>query len=146
YKKLVANMHNMLIAANENRLMDFVSHNVNVYTLENGKVLFENHPEVRSYAYIQMGKQDPVLMIRRLSEFANDSFAEDIITDAARIVPSEVFNYASSTNPPLRGAVRRSHDPLVLTIVEIADKSRSPLKALPFLSEIYSGHKTIAQI
>ncbi|MGN6566453.1 MAG: hypothetical protein ACTHJ0_00800, partial [Flavipsychrobacter sp.] len=140
------NMHDMLIASYENRLDDFVKDHVSIYTIENGYLLLKDHPAARAYVYKAMGKKDPVLMIRRLSDFADEPFADDIIADAARIVPNEVFNYASSTNYKLRTAVRRSQDPLVQTIVLIADRSAVPLKAMPFLSDIYHKRKTIAEV
>ena len=46
----------------------------------------------------------------------------------------------------LRNAVRRSTDPLVLTIVRIADESAVPLKAMPFLSDVYNQRLTIRQV
>lgn len=146
YRRLVTNMHDMLIASYENRLDDFVKDHVSIYTIENGYLLLKDHPAARAYVYKAMGKKDPVLMIRRLSDFADEPFADDIIADAARIVPNEVFNYASSTNYKLRTAVRRSQDPLVQTIVLIADRSAVPLKAMPFLSDIYHKRKTIAEV
>jgi len=146
YRRLVTNMHDMIIASYENRLDDFVKDHVSIYTIENGYLLLKDHQAARSYVYKAMGKKDPVLMIKRLGDYADEPFADDIIADAARIVPNEVFNYASSTNYKLRTAVRRSQDPLVQTIVLIADRSAVPLKAMPFLSDIYNKRKTIAQI
>lgn len=146
YRRLVTNMHDMLIASYENRLDDFVKDHVSIYTIENGYLLLKDHPTARAYVYRAMGKKDPVLMIKRLGDFADEPFADDIIADAARIVPNEVFNYASSTNYKLRTAVRRSQDPLVQTIVLIADRSAVPLKAMPFLSDIYHKRKTIAEV
>ncbi len=146
YKKLVTNLRQVIIADHENRFPLFAAANVNMLTLENGQQFYEEHPEVRSYLYIQLGRQDPKMMIKHLSEFANDTFAVYIVADAAKLVPNEVFNYASSTNYPLRNAVRRSDDPLVKAIVLIADRSKSPLKAMPFLNDIYTGKKTIAEI
>ncbi len=146
YKKLVANMRSVIIADNESKLPEFAYANVNMLTLENCQQFYDQHPEIRAYLYIQLGKQDPRVMIKHLSEFANDTFATYIISDAAKLLPNEVFNYASSTDYPLRNAVRRSNDSLVRTIVQIADKSRSPLKAMPFLNDIYTGKKTIAEI
>lgn len=146
YRRLVTNMHDMLIASYENRLDDFVKDHVSIYTIENGYLLLKDHPTARAYVYRAMGKKDAVLMIKRLGDFADEPFADDIIADAARIVPNEVFNYASSTNYKLRTAVRRSQDPLVQTIVLIADRSAVPLKAMPFLSDIYHKRKTIAEV
>jgi hypothetical protein len=146
YKKLVVNMHDLLIAANENRFIDFAHGHVNEYTLANGKMMYDVYPEVRAYLYVQLGKEDPKKMLERLAEYATDTFACNIIRDAAALSPAQVFNYAASTNYPLRSAVRRCTDPLVQTIVKIADEAKTPLKVLPFVSDIYYKRRTIKDI
>lgn len=146
YRKLVTNMHDMIIAEHENKLDDFVKNNVNIFTLENGDKLLDGYPQLKSYIYIEMGKENPKRMIKRLAEFANETYACDIIKAATRVVPNEVFNYASSTNYTLRGAVRRCMDPLVQALVHITDESSQPLKALTFLTYVYSGKLTIRQV
>lgn len=146
YRKLVSNMKDFIIACYEDKQMEFVTANTNISTLNNSNKLLENKPEVRAYLYAEMGKQEPRMMIKRLSEFADEPYADDVIAEAAKIVPNEVFNYASSTNYALSGAVKRSQDPLVQTIVRIAQESRQPLKAMPFLSDIHHNRKTIAEI
>ncbi len=145
YKKLVANLHDMIVARNEGKLMDFVKANINIYTLNNSELLDEDL-EARTYIFTEMGKQEPQMMIKRLKEFANEPYADAIIATAARVVPQEVYNYASSTNYVLSNAVKRSKDPLVQTIVQIAQQSRAPLQAMPFLSDIYNRKKTIAEV
>jgi hypothetical protein len=146
YRKVVANMHDMLIAANENKLLPFVKANSDIITLNNGKVLFDKHPDVRAYVYTKLGKEDPLVMIKRLDEYSNDSFAGEIIAAVARLNPSLIFNYAQSTNPLLKNPVIHTHDPLVEAIVKIATKAKAPLKVFPFLNDIYSGRKTIAEV
>ncbi len=146
YKELVANMYGMLIAANENKLMAFTVTNPSIYTLDNSQVLMDNHPDVRAYIYTQVGKADPLMMIKRLTEFAKDTFAYHIIIDAAHLAPDLVFRYATSTNNLLRDAVFNTNDPFVQAIVKIASWSKSPPKAFPFLSDVYYGRKTIAEI
>jgi len=146
YRKLVNNMHDMIIAEHENKLDDFIRNNANVYSLENSAKMLDGYPQIKSYLYTAMGRQDPKLMIKRLAEFANEPFACDIIAAAARVVPNEVFNYASSTNGVFNGAVRRCGDPLVQAIVKITDQSNVPLKAMPFLTDIYNGRVSIRQV
>ena len=146
YKRLVANMHDMLIALNENKMLAFVRTNTNVYTLDNGKVLFDNQAEARAYIYTEMGKADPLMMIQRLEEYADDTFAGNIIKVVTRIKPDIIFNYASSTNHLLRNPVYRTQDELTQAIVKIAAHSKSPLKSLPFLSDVYYGRKTIVEL
>jgi hypothetical protein len=146
YKKLVNNMHDMLVAINENKLMAFAKANPDIYTLNNGKVLFDKQPEVRAYVYTELGKADPMMMIKRLEEYSSDAFAPAIIAAAAHISPNLVFNYATSTNNALKNPVYRTKDPLVEAIVKIASTSKAPLKAFPFLTDIYMGRMTVAQV
>jgi len=146
YKRRVDNLHDMIIASNENRLMRFAEENANIYSLANGKLLFDNHKDVRAYLYIRLGQEDPRMMIRRLKEYANDTFASTIISADAKLEPDFIFNYATSTDRLLTGPVHRTQDPLVQAIVEIADQSKSPLKAMPFLTDVYHKRKTVAQI
>ncbi|MEI8278907.1 MAG: hypothetical protein WCG87_04030 [Bacteroidota bacterium] len=145
YKKAVANFRGMILAHHELKLMAYVKNNVNIYSIFNNELL-EGYPDVKSYLYTEMGKKEPVLMIRRLSEYATEPFAPEIVANAAPLVPNEVFNYATSSNRALSSAVRNSKDTLVQTIVLIADRSKSPLKALPFMGNIYRKKMTLAQV
>ncbi len=146
YKKQVANMHDLLIARNEGKGMEFVKNNISFQTLNNVKVLYETNAPERTFIFTEMGNREPQIMIKRLSEFADAPFADNVVAAAAKVVPNELFNYASSTNYVLSGAVKRSKDPLVQTIVRISQESKSPLKAMPFLNDIHTKKKTIAEI
>ncbi len=146
YDRLTANMHGMLIASNENKMMEYTVANTNIYSLDNGVVLMDNHPDVRAYIYTEMGKADPLMMIKRLGEYAKDTFAANIIIQAARLDPKLIFNYAYSTNYTLKNAVNNTKDPLVEAIARIANNSKAPPKAFPLLSDVYRGRKTVAEI
>lgn len=146
YKKMVSNLRELIIACNQNKSMEFVQNNISMQTLNNVKALFDVNSEERVFIYREMGKREPQTMIKLLNEFTNAPYADDIIKAAARVVPNEVFNYASSTNVPLSNAVIRSKDELVQTIVRISRESKAPLKAMPFLNDIYTKRKTIAEI
>jgi len=145
WRRTVYNFRDMLIARHQDKLMSFIQEHPDVYSLTNSQLLTGNK-EARAYVYIEMGKKEPLMMIDRLSEFAKEPFACDVIAAAAKVDPSRIYNYASSTNYILSGAVRRCSDPLVQTIVRIASESKSPLKAMPFLSWIYNNKKTIAEV
>ena len=146
YSALVANMHKMIIASNEEKMMEFAVANTNMYTLENSAQMMDNHPEVRAYVYTQIGKANPLMMIKRLPEFAKDTFAGRIIAAAAHVAPDLIFTYAYSTNYTIRNAVGNTADPFVQAIVKVATQSKAPLKAFPFLGDVYAGRKTIAEI
>ncbi len=145
YRRAVNNMRDLIIARHEKRLDKFVNDNTNAYTMFNMEML-EGYPELRAHVFREIGKQEPLMMIRRLSEFANEPFACDVIAAAARKSPNEVYKYASSTNLTLSGAVRRCKDPLVQAIVRISTESKSPLKAMSFISDIYQSRLTIAEV
>jgi hypothetical protein len=146
YRKAVSNMHDLIIGTHTGKEMEFIQNNISFQTLNNVKALFPSGSSQRALIYREMAKKEPQTMIKKLAEFAGESYADDVIKAAARVVPSELFNYASSTNVPLSNAVKRSKDPLVQTIVRISIESKAPLKAMPFLNDIFLGKKTIAEI
>lgn len=145
YRKVVISLKEMMIAHHENNLVAYVSSHPDFYTLENVELL-EGNTEAKSILYTTLAKSDPEIMIRKLPSFANEPYAEAVVEAAARVVPNEVYSFASSTNSRLNSVVRRSKDPLVQTIVRIADQSNNKLKAMSFLDDIHSGRKTIAEI
>ncbi len=145
WRRTVNNFRGMLIAKHEGKLMDFVRSHADIYSLNNSQ-LFDGHKEARAHVFTQVGKKEPVMMISRLNEFAKEPWACEIIASAAKVDPSKVYNYASSTNYTLSNAVRKCDDPLVQTIVLIASDSKSPLRAMAFLSWVHNKQKTIEEI
>ncbi len=145
YRKVVNNMYDLIIARHEGKLDSFVRANENEYMLANVELL-DGHPDLRALLYKKVGLEQPLKMIKRLQEFAHEPFACDIIAAAARKAPTEIYNYASSTNITLNSAVRRCKDPLVQTIVRITTESKSPLKAMSFISDIYNKRLSIADV
>ncbi|MCW3123393.1 MAG: hypothetical protein JWQ38_2885 [Flavipsychrobacter sp.] len=146
YINLVSNMNGMLKAVNEHTLTAFVKANPNLYSFANIREFADNDQEARAFIYTAIGRQYPQMMIKRLAEFAKDTFAGEIIKADARIEPDLIFSYAMSTNFPLKNAVYKTQDDLVQAIVEIAAHSKAPLKAFPFLSDLYYKRKTIEEI
>lgn len=146
YRAIVANLHDVIVAANEQKSLPFTMANANIYTLDNAKVLLDNQPEARAYIYTTMGERDPEMIIRRLEEYARDTFAGRMIALAAMKAPKLVFNYALSSNTLIKTAVYHTHDPYVQAIVQLTAESESPLKALPFVSYLYRHTASIEQI
>lgn len=146
YKGLVDNLDSMMVSINEHRLDAFVDSNVNIFTLNNCKELFDNPSKARSAIYGRMGELDPIMMVKRLGEFSKDTVAQNVIAAAAKLDPNLIFSYAMSSNFQLKNAVLRTKDTLVQAIVTIATKSKAPLKTFPFLSDIYHNRKTIAEL
>lgn len=143
-KKAVRNFEDMLIAIEEQRAMEFAKQNANIYSLDNSELL-SDQPEVKAYIFEEVGKANPEMMIKKLKDFAKESYADPIVAAAARVVPGTILTYATSTSS-LSAVVKRNKDPLVQTIVQIANESRTPLRALPFLKDIYNKKKTITEV
>ncbi|MFT4060894.1 MAG: hypothetical protein QM642_00905 [Edaphocola sp.] len=142
-KKLFENFEGMLAARQNGRLADFVEQNLNSYSMDNGELL-DDYPELKAKVFAAVGRQKPEMMIKRLPEFARETYADPIIASAAQVLPGTILTYAQS-NGQLGAAVRRNTDPLVRAIVQIADQAKSPLKVLPFVNSIKDGKLTIAQ-
>jgi hypothetical protein len=92
-----------------------------------------------------MVKLYPDEMMKKFYEFSDQEAAEDLMAAIAPTKPNLILTYATSTSAE-RGAVRRSKDPLVKKIVEIADQAKTPLRAITFLDELNSGTMSIAQV
>ncbi|MBL7717785.1 MAG: hypothetical protein JNL72_03030 [Flavipsychrobacter sp.] len=145
YRRIVQNMRELIIADYEKRLEAYARANANIYTLENSTKMLEMLPETKAYVFGQVARQMPEKMIKRLNEFAKEPYACEVVKAAARIVPIEIYNYASSTNYELLSAVRNCEDPLVKTILRITDESNYKLSTLSFLGDIHNGRLTIEQ-
>ncbi len=146
YDSLTLNMHDLIVAVNENKALDYVLANPDIYTLDNSRVLLDNKPEARAFIYEAIAAGNPVLMLRRLEEFARDTFASRIISAAARKEPGIVFSYATSSNMLLKQAVYACRDPYVQAIVRTSAESEAPLRALPFISYLYTSNRSIEEI
>lgn len=145
YKRSVDNLRGFIIAHYEGNISRFIQNNVNIYTLNSCTQLLDPQDPDRQFLYKEMGRLEPAMMIDKLGDFASHPYACDVIAAAAKVVPNKVFNYATSTSA-IRYTVESCPDPLVRTIVQIARGSKSPLRAMPFLNDIHTGKKTIAQI
>jgi len=145
FKRRVTNFKQLLIAKHEDRSVEFVRENPNIYTLDNLD-LIKNDAESRKFLLLEMGRREPEIMVKRLNDYAREAYAWQVIAPAAKLVPDEVYNYASSSNYRLANAVKNSKDPLTLTIVDIAEKSKKPLQAMPFLSDIFNKKLTIEEV
>lgn len=105
--------------------------------------LYSNQAVAREAVYKQMIERYPDKMLFKLREFANTEAADKLITNTAKKSPNIILSYAKSTSIE-RDIVRRSNDPLVKTIVGLAEKTSNSLKALPFINDIFLGKMSYA--
>jgi len=142
--RLVENMEDMMIAIVENDMEDFVNEHSDEYTFANS-FLLDDHPAAKATFFKSYGMKYPEKMIKQLEVIYKEPYADDIVAAVAHKEPATILNYATSTSF-MSSVMRRNKDPLVQTIVKIADQSGSPLRALPFLGAIYRGEKTISEV
>jgi len=143
-RRAVSNFENLLKAVYHSDIDHFISENQNIISIDNSDLL-DDFPEQKAALFLAVGKAQPADMILRLQSYAGESYAQPIISDAARVAPDIILKYALSTGS-LRTAVRKNQDPYVKTLVQIADQSPVPQKVLPFAEEIFDGRRSIKEV
>jgi len=146
YKNIVINYEALFKRQqNEEDIVDFINQNFtrSFYTLM--PVMFKDSAEAVAAVYKNMVRLYPDEMFKRFREIAPYPAAEDLIAHIAPKQPSLILTYATSTSIE-RGVVRRSKDPLVMQIVEIADNAKVPLRAIVYLEDLKNGVLTINDV
>lgn len=100
--------------------------------------MFQDNQDAKDALYQKMVEANPEKMLLKLREFANTTSADLLIANTAKKSPNLILTYAKSTSIE-RDIVNRSKDPLVQSIVGLANKTDNSLKALPFLNDIHNG-------
>ncbi len=103
------------------------------------------YPELKKTLLEETANRYPEILISKLRTISPASVADKVVTQTAKSSPKLLLNYATSTAVE-RDIVRRSTDEYVQSLVTIADKSKTPLKAIYFLEDFHAKKKTIAQI
>lgn len=107
--------------------------------------MFKDDKPAISEVYNNMVKLYPKEMLKKINEFSDQEAASTLMGTIAPENPNLILTYANSTSFE-RGAVRRCTDPLVKTIVNIADHAKTPLRAITFLDEIVANRMTLEQV
>ncbi len=107
--------------------------------------MFKDDKRAISAVYDNMVRLYPDEMMKKFHEFYNLEAAETLMATIAPQRPNLIMTYATSTSAE-RTAVRKCKDPLVVKIVEIADKAKQPLRAISFLDEIQSGEMSVEKV
>jgi len=104
----------------------------------------ENSPAIAA-VYTNMVRLFPDEMFKKLREYKDLPAAEDMLAHIAPKQPNLILTYANSTSLE-RVIVRRCKDPLVKQIVEIADRAKTPLKAIVYLEDLSNGSMSINDV
>lgn len=133
----------MIVADYKGNLSSYVKKQESADVLEYIET-FEN-PEATSFLYERLALNNPEKLIEKLPKIEKEPYADQIIIAAARVMPNKILDYAMSTSS-LNGLVRRNSDPVVKSIVKIADNATNKRKVLPFIGAINRGEKTIQEV
>lgn len=143
FSDYISTLREMIIADHLGTLPTYAKENASIEVLDLIEA-FDN-PEAIGYIYEKIAKKHPEKLISKLPSVINQPYADHVITAAAQIMPGTILSYAKSKNQ-LNGLVRRNQDPLVKTIVQIADKAKNMQKLLPFVGAINRGEKDIKSL
>lgn len=125
-------------------LLPYVNENFS-RSLFGSKHMFKDDKASVAATYNGMVKLYPDEMSKRFNEFAYMDAATTMMAYVVKKNPNIILTYATSTAAE-RNAVRKSTDPLVMKIVNIADNAKTPLKAIVYLDQLNSGSMTLEQV
>lgn len=145
YKNLVNNFEVFFKKLENNEsIVEYINSNFNRAMFANINMFKNDQPAIEAI-YKNLVRLYPKEMRPRLNEYSDYEAAEDLMAWLAKQQPSLILTYATSTSME-RYIVRRCKDTLVMKIVEIADKTKTPLRAISFLDDLLDGSKTIVQV
>ncbi len=107
--------------------------------------MLEQYPELMQQLLQQTAKRYPDILFSQLKTLQPPSIADEVVVQTAVSEPKLVLNYATSTAVE-RDIVRRNESQYVKDLVMIADKSKTPLKAIYFLPDYNAKKLTLAEI
>jgi len=144
YKRLFNHALDLVKSIKGNRGEYYIKNNSNkeLYALSD---MLNPYPKLKQSLLEETANRYPELLIRKLRKINPASLADRVVSETAKSRPKLLLNYATSTAVE-RDIVRRNSDPYVQSLVSLADKSKTPLKAIYFLDEYHNKKKTLAQI
>jgi hypothetical protein len=101
--------------------------------------------ESKDLVILKECQRDPERILPILKQNPNVWFADSLIKIVARTHQEDIYTYAQSTNTVLGGRIQNVQDPLVQTIVKLANMNTGRLY-FPFLDNLYKGKLTIPEI
>ncbi len=87
----------------------------------------------------------PDKILQNLAPYVDEPFADTLIIEAFNNSPSQLYTYAQSANSPQGKLIRKIDDPRIKMVVKLSTQERA-LFYFPFLDDLISGKKTIADI
>jgi len=113
----------------------------------NASIFVENpgYQESKIALFKKFCNINPDKILQNLAPYVNMPFADSLVIVAFNNSPSQLYSYAQSTNSPQGKLIRKIDDPRIKTVVKLSTQKRA-LFYFPFLDDLISGKKTIAEI
>lgn len=144
YQTVFEHTYQIVRGLHNGNLNDYVKNNIGK-PLYIQAALFDADSEATKTLMSGMVDLYPEALIKKIRTISNPEAADIVVAKAAPRNPKTILNFATSTAVE-REIVRRNKDPYVKKIVQIADESKSPLKAIFFIEELNKGSITLEQI
>jgi hypothetical protein len=145
YENLIKNFEQILRMQQDNEsLVPYINSNFTRSIYGSVHMFKEDRPALEA-VYNNMVRLYPDEMMTKFYEFSDKDAAVTLMTIIAPLKPNLILTYATSTSFE-KNIVRKSTDPLVKTIVDIADNAKKPLRAIVYLEDLKNGRKTLAEV
>lgn len=142
FSRVFHNLGDVIIAKHEKRLHGLVRKHISLITLQNllllesNAVSLEAGVEVKAILYKGLAKAHPRLILKKIPQIRHEPYVDTIIADIATVRPRIILE-AALENDLLAMVIKRNADPLVQTLVRLADHAPEPMALLPFLGPIH---------
>ncbi len=144
YNNQLKQYREVIEASKNKNLESYVTKNITKFLFSMSSV-FEN--EEKAFAALMNGisEKNPELIFHKLKTFQDENVQQNLVSNTAKLQPKYILNYATSTSIE-NSIVRKSKDPRVLAIIDIADKAKKPLKAVMFIDDVENKKLSIDEI
>ncbi|MCU0381585.1 MAG: hypothetical protein MUE58_10390 [Chitinophagaceae bacterium] len=119
----------------------------NILVNNTNSVFFDNpgFQEARTNLFRRYCGMYPDQILPKLENYTQVPFADSLISVAAYRDPGQFYDYAAAVRTRVGQLIRRSSDPLVRAITQMASSKRGRLY-FPFLDEVMHGRQTIVSL
>jgi len=118
-----------------------------VLVLSSNSVFFENpgFREARNIVFRKFCALYPEQVLAQLGNYPDVPYADSLISANAHRNPGQFYDFAAASRTYVGQLIRRSEDPLVRGITQMAS-SKSGRLYFPFLDEVMRGELTVSQL
>jgi hypothetical protein len=143
FAKMMVRTEDLAQATREGTFLEFIKNNPDLATYFN-KGLFNKNDDALNGLLNNLCKTNPQMMgsdIKTLQKYSNMC---DVINYLATNKSNEILNYITSTSND-KNTILRCTNPIIVSIQQLAEQSKKPLRSIAMLGEFQRGGLTINQ-